>query len=280
MESQKIENHIKPRVLIHRTHRVKAILRRYRLNTVCEEAFCPNISECFDRGIATFLLMGRICTRYCSFCGIKKMRNPPQPAPHEPENLKRAVQELGMRYVVLTSVNRDDLEDMGANHLAKCIKEVKSTGAKVEILSPDLGYRLDLIDILLEAQPDVFAHNVETVYSLYPKVRPYGDFEGALKILRYAKEKGSITKTSFIVGLGETKEELYECIKMVRNTGCDIITIGQYFQPSLKKNQNVKNFFCDWEELENYCINLGFKGVFVGPRVRSSYLADKIFPCG
>lgn len=270
-------NLTKPKIKLSETHRIKIILRKFKLHTVCEESLCPNISECFGgRHTATFLLMGRFCTRYCSFCAIEKMKNPPPPDPEEPENLKKAVMEMGIDYVVLTSVNRDDLEDGGARHLAECIKAVKSTGKKVEILSPDLKYKIENLDIVLSAKPDVFAHDIETVPSLYPKVRPKGDFEKSLLLLRYAKEKGFITKTSIILGLGEKKNELFETIEKVRKYAmCDILVVGQYFQPSLSKNQKAYQLEKSiWEELEALCRKLEFKSFIVGPRARSSYLAD------
>ncbi|GBD02967.1 Lipoyl synthase [bacterium HR19] len=268
---------MKPKVNLSATHEIKKILRNYKLFTVCEESLCPNISECFgERKTATFLLLGKYCTRYCSFCAIGKMKKPPPPDPDEITNLKKAVQEMKLKYVVLTSVNRDDLEDGGAEHLAKCISEVKKLGAIVEILSPDLKYKTENLDIVLSAKPDVFAHDIETVPSLYPKVRPKGNFEKSLFLLRYAKEKGFITKTSIIVGLGEKKSELFETIEKVRKYAmCDILVVGQYFQPSLSKNQ--KAYQLDesiWEELEVFCRNMEFKSFIVGPRARSSYLAD------
>jgi lipoic acid synthetase len=268
---------MKPKVNLSATHEIKKILRKYRLFTVCEESLCPNISECFGkRKTATFLLLGKYCTRYCSFCAVAKMKNPPPPDPQEITNLKKAVQEMNLKYVVLTSVNRDDLEDGGAEHLAKCILEVKKLGVIVEILSPDLKYKIENLDIVLSAKPDVFAHDLETVPSLYPKVRPKGNFEKSLFLLRYAKEKGFITKTSIIVGLGEKKEELLETIEKIKKYSmCDIIVIGQYFQPSLLRNQKVSPIDqIIWEELEDFCRKLGFKSFFVGPRARSSYLAD------
>jgi len=268
---------IKPKVRFSETHRIKEILRRYKLHTVCEESLCPNISECFGRRhTATFLIMGRICTRYCSFCAIEKSKNPPPLDPNEPENLKNAVKEMGIRYVVLTSPTRDDLEDGGAKHISECIKTVKEIGCKVEILCPDLKYEIKNLDIVLSAKPDVFAHNVETVPELYQRVRPKGDFEKSLELLKYAKSKGFITKTSIILGMGEKDDELKRAIEKIAQTGCDIITFGQYFQPSLTKNGKVYSFIPEekWEFLREFCKKLGFKAVFAGPNVRSSYLAD------
>lgn len=269
---------VKPKVNLQKAHKLKSVLRKYGLYTVCEESFCPNISECFgESGTATFLLMGRFCTRHCSYCGIRTMKNPPPPDPDEPTRLKGAVLELGLRFVVLTSVNRDDLADYGASHLAACIRAVKDAGCKVEILCPDLRYDLDKVDLVLEAKPDIFSHNVETVPRLYPKVRPWGDFKKSLELLRYAKHKGFTTKTSVIVGLGESFEELIETVSIIkRETGCDIITIGQYFQPTRSRNQGVAEYFDRWRELEDFCSSLGFFAI-VGPNVRSSYIADKVY---
>lgn len=269
---------VKPKVDLRKTHRVKGILRKYGLHTVCEESFCPNISECFgDAHTATFLLMGRFCTRHCSFCGIGTRRNPPPPDPAEPVRLKMAVAEMGLRFVVLTSVSRDDLPDYGASHIASCISAVKEVGCGVEILCPDLRYDLEKVEVVLSSRPDVFSHNIETVERLYPKVRPWGDFKRSIEILRYAKSKGFITKTSFIVGLGETYEELIEAVETVwRESRCDIITVGQYYQPTKLRNQEVAVQFDRWEELEKHISSLGAFAA-VGPNVRSSYLADRIF---
>lgn len=269
---------IKPKLNLKETHRIKTILRKYNLHTVCEESFCPNISECFGGNhTATFLLMGSFCTRHCSFCGIRTSKNPPPLDPEEPEKLKKSVLEMGLKFVVLTSVNRDDLEDFGANHLAKCIRSLKSIGCEVEILSPDLNYHKDKIDIVLDAKPEIFAHNIETVPRLYPSVRPWGDFRKSVELLRYAKSKGFITKTSLIVGLGEEYSEILEAVRIIKlESDCDIITVGQYFQPTKSRNQNVIEMFDKWKDLEDYCKSLGFFAV-VGPNVRSSYIADKVF---
>lgn len=273
-----IADQFKPKINLKRTHKIKEILRKYNLFTVCEESFCPNISECFgDSNTATFLLLGKYCTRHCSFCGISTLKNPPLPDPKEPENLKNAVIEMGLKFAVLTAVNRDDLNDFGASHLAACIKEVKKTGCKTEILSPDMNYQKDKIDLILESKPDVFSHNIETVERLYPFVRPRGDFRKSLEILRYAKAKGFITKTSLIVGLGERYDEILDTLKVIKQeSDCDIITVGQYFQPTKTRNQSVKNNFNRWKEIEEFCMSMGVL-CFAGPNVRSSYLAHKVF---
>ncbi len=267
----------KPKVKLSDTHKIKEVLRKYKLNSVCEESYCPNISECFGiEKTVTFLLLGNLCTRHCSYCGIKISKKPPLPDPAEPRNLRMAIEELGIKYAVLTSVNRDDIEDGGASHLAECIKSIKDI-CKVEILSPDFKYDLRNLDILLEAKPDVFAHNIETVERLYPKARPKGDYGKSLYILKYASQKNFITKTSLIVGLGETYPEVERTIYEIRETGCNIITVGQYFQPSLKSNINSYPVDSEiWYKIEELCNKLGFDAYFIGPQVRSSYLADKI----
>ena len=271
-------SNIKPKVRLSETHRVKRVLRKYKLHTVCEESLCPNISECFGHNhTATFLLMGNICTRHCAYCNIKTMKSPPPPDPEEPENLRKAVEEMGISYVVLTSPDRDDLPDKGAKHLARCVKILKDIGKKVEILSPDLGYDKKNWDILLSSQPDVFAHNIEVVPRLYPKIRPKGDYKKSLLFLEYASNMGFTTKTSLILGLGEKEEEVYETLKDIRETGCKIITMGQYYQPSLVRNKNVERFVIDWDKFKKMCEDIGFEFAFVGPNVRSSYLADKVY---
>ncbi len=268
-------------VIIPTSHKVKEILRKYKLHSVCEEAKCPNRGECFSSGTATFLIMGDICTRNCTFCAIKK-GNPMPLDEKEPENLKKAVSELNLKYVVLTSVTRDDLEDGGANHYEKCIKAIKSLDREifVEVLTPDFkGSRIS-IEKVINSGIDVFNHNVETVPSLYKKVRPLANYTTSLKVLEMAKEIDTElpVKSGIMVGLGETMEEIKETLKDIKSTGCDLLTVGQYLQPRFL-NLPVTRYLKpeEFDEIKEFALSIGFKGVFSGPLVRSSYFAHKMY---
>ncbi len=271
---------MKPLLRLSEVHRVKRILRRTRLNTVCEESRCPNISECFGSGTATFMILGDRCTRSCSFCNVKRGKGRP-PDPEEPYRLLEAVKVLGLSYVVITSVTRDDLPDGGASQFASCIKVLKENipNVKVEVLVPDFLGKREALETVVLAGPDVFAHNVETVPRLYPRVRGGADYRRSLELLKGAKEieKRLITKSAIVVGFGETKEEIVKVMEDLRSVDCDLLTIGQYYQPSLRHHPVVKYYREEeFRELEEIARSLGFKAVLCGPNVRSSYRAVEV----
>jgi lipoic acid synthetase len=255
---------------------LKKMMRSKTLHTVCEEAHCPNIGECWGRGTATFLILGEICTRSCGFCAIKTGK--PEPIdPEEPLKVALAVQQMGISHVVITSVNRDELPDQGSTIWAKTITEVRRLNPKVsiEVLIPDFKGDLDCLQRVLDSKPDILNHNVETVPRLYRIVRPQAKYERSLKVLQYAKEKGFITKTGMMVGIGETFDEVIEVMKDLREINVDIFTVGQYLQPT-PKHLPVDRFVTP-EEFKQYRmigIQLGFRHVESGPLVRSSYHAE------
>lgn len=260
---------------------VKDIVKQHRLATVCEEAKCPNISECWSAGTATIMLMGEVCTRACRFCSVNTGNPKGWLDVEEPENTAKAVQFMGLAYVVLTSVNRDDLPDGGAGHYARTIKEVKrlNPDTGVEALTPDFLGLESAIDTLLDSGLDVFAQNVETVKRLTHPVRdPRAGYEQTLDVLRYAAQTSDvITKTSLMLGLGETDDELLECMDDLRTASVDVLTLGQYLQPT--KNHLPVERFVTPEEFERYrtCgLEKGFKEVVSGVFVRSSYRAERV----
>ncbi len=261
-------------------HDLKVLLREARLHTVCEEAKCPNIVECFQRPTATFLILGDICTRNCRFCSIKKGKPGPVD-PYEPLNLAITSKKLGLKHVVITSVTRDDLPDGGAEIFARSVKFVRDlTGASVEVLTPDFKGDRGALDTVIESRPDIFNHNVETVPSLYRRVRPMADYRRSLEVLRYVKERSPdiLVKSGLMVGLGETPEEVMDVMRDLKEAGCDIITIGQYFQPT-KKNLAVTRFVPEKEynEYKKFGETIGVRYVFAGTYVRSSYNAYSVF---
>ena len=261
--------------------KVKAILERGNLHTVCEEARCPNLGDCFSKGTATFLILGRVCTRNCGFCAVE--RGTPLPLNEsEPEAVARAVGEMKLQYVVLTSVTRDDLQDGGASHYAKAIRAIRALdpGVKIEVLIPDLKGDRTALETVLKEQPDVLNHNVETVPRLYPQVRPQADYRRSLELLQWAKETDPslLTKSGFMLGLGETQEEVLNLLTDLREVGCDFLTIGQYLQPRSDRLPVVR--YVPPEEFEEYretAQGMGFKGVASGPFVRSSFHASQMF---
>lgn len=260
---------------------VKDIVKQHRLATVCEEAKCPNISECWSAGTATIMLMGEVCTRACRFCSVNTGNPKGWLDVEEPENTAKAVQLMGLAYVVLTSVNRDDLPDGGAGHYARTIKEVKrlNPDTGVEALTPDFLGLESAIDTLLDSGLDVFAQNVETVKRLTHPVRdPRAGYEQTLYVLRYAAQTSDvITKTSLMLGLGETDDELLECMDDLRTASVDVLTLGQYLQPT--KNHLPVERFVTPEEFERYRtwgLEKGFKEVVSGVFVRSSYRAERV----
>lgn len=261
--------------------RLKAILRANQLHTVCEEAACPNIGECFGHGTATFMIMGNICTRRCPFCDVAHGR--PQPLdPQEPLNLARTVASMGLRFVVVTSVDRDDLRDGGAGHFVACIGALRaaSPGISIEILVPDFRGRMDkALEILSLAPPDVFNHNLETVPRLYKVARPGADYLHSLELLRKFKERHAEvpTKSGLMVGLGETNEEIEQTMRDLRAHGCDLLTIGQYLQPSRDHHLPVRRYVtpAEFEKFAAVGHDMGFRNVASGPLVRSSYHAEQ-----
>ncbi len=260
---------------------VKDIVKQHRLATVCEEAKCPNISECWSAGTATIMLMGEVCTRACRFCSVNTGNPKGWLDTEEPENTAKAVQLMGLSYVVLTSVNRDDLPDGGAGHYAKTIKEVKrlNPDTGVEALTPDFLGLESAIDTLLESGLDVFAQNVETVKRLTHPVRdPRAGYEQTVNVLKYAAQTSDvITKTSLMLGLGETDDELLECMDDLREASVDVLTLGQYLQPT-KNHLPVERFVTpdEFERYREWGLQKGFKEVVSGVFVRSSYRAERV----
>ena len=259
--------------------KVKQQLRELNLHTVCEEASCPNLAECFSNKTATLMIMGAICTRRCPFCDVAHGR-PMALDPDEPKNVARNTAQLGLRYVVITSVDRDDLKDGGAGHFAECVREARALNEalKVEILVPDFRGRMEVALEKLSAQlPDVLNHNLETVPSLYSKVRPGADYFWSLSLLyQFKKLHPQVdTKSGIMVGLGETQEEVIKVMRDLRANDVDMITIGQYLQPT-KHHLAVERYVTpeEFKEYEEIGYQLGFKNVASGPMVRSSYHAD------
>ena len=260
--------------------RIKKILRKNSLATVCEEANCPNLGECFSGGTATFMIMGEICTRRCPFCDVGHGK--PNPLdPNEPIQLAEAIAEMQLKYVVITSVDRDDLRDGGAQHFADCIRESRerSPSLEVEILTPDFRGRMDVaLDILQETPPNVFNHNLETVPRLYRESRPGANYRWSLDLLKQykARKPEVLTKSGLMVGLGETKDEIIDVLKDMREHDIDMLTIGQYLQPS--RDHLAVDRYVEPAEFDEYTAvaqELGFKQAACGPLVRSSYHADK-----
>ncbi len=260
---------------------LKDRLRARSLVTVCEEASCPNIHECFNKGTATFMILGDICTRRCSFCDVAHGR-PKPPDPQEPENLARTIAQMRLRYVVITSVDRDDLRDGGAGHFVECIERVRdaSPGIKVEILVPDFrgkGRLERALDILEQAPPDVFNHNLETVAPLYRNVRPGADYDWSLRLLQEFKRRipGVPTKSGIMLGLGETRDQVEQALRDLRDHDVDMITLGQYLQPTPHHHPVMEYWTPEaFDELAEAGYAMGFTHVASGPMVRSSYHAD------
>lgn len=260
--------------------RIKQLLRKHKLASVCEEAQCPNLGECFSGGTATFMIMGEICTRRCPFCDVAHGR--PNPLdPQEPVELAKAIAEMQLNYVVITSVDRDDLRDGGAAHFASCIREsrVLSPDLRVEILVPDFRGRMEpALEAFVQDPPDVFNHNLESVPSLYKAIRPGSDYQWSLNLLKRYKQlcPDVLTKSGLMLGLGETKQEVIDELKDMREHDIDMLTLGQYLQPS-RHHLPVDRFVepAEFDELGAIAKELGFKSVASGPLVRSSYHADK-----
>jgi lipoic acid synthetase len=262
-----------------RVARIKRILRKQRLSSVCEEAACPNLGECFNHGTATFMIMGDICTRRCPFCDVAHGR--PQPLDTgEPKQLARAIEAMGLNYVVITSVDRDDLRDGGAGHFAECVQAVRTRnpGTRIEVLVPDFRGRMEkALDAFKKGTPDVFNHNLETVPRLYRQVRPGADYHWSLELLQRFKtlHPQVPTKSGIMLGLGETAREVEAVLTDLRTRGCDMLTLGQYLQPS-RAHLPVQRYLApeEFDRLGDLARRLGFSNVASGPMVRSSYHAD------
>jgi lipoyl synthase len=272
-----------------RTHfqslnRLKSGLRELNLHTVCESARCPNIHECFHRGAATFMILGNWCTRGCGFCSVPKanpQKHDMRLDPAEPVNVARMAAEMKLRYVVITSVNRDDLDDGGSHHFAETVREVRRAlpEARVEVLTPDFCGDMEAVARVLDAAPNVFNHNMETVPRLYRKVRPQAGYRQSLEVLAGARRYAPnvLTKSGFMVGLGETEAEVHSLLRDLRAAGTDVATIGQYLQPT-RRNLPVAAYIdpAQFDSYRDYGLEIGFKMVFSGPLVRSSYMADEV----
>lgn len=259
--------------------RLKAVLRENKLHTVCEEANCPNLGECFKSGTATFMIMGDICTRRCPFCDVGHGR--PNPLdPEEPKNMAQTIAAMGLKYVVITSVDRDDLRDGGAGHFVSCIRETRNlnSGITIEVLTPDFRGRVDVaLELLAQEPPDVFNHNLETIPRLYRQARPGADYQGSLDLLRRFKDRhpGVPTKSGLMLGLGENLDEVEEVMRDMRAHGIEMLTLGQYLQPSAH-HLPVQRYVTpqEFDMLRETGERLGFTHVASGPMVRSSYHAD------
>ncbi len=255
---------------------VRNIVSDYKLHTVCEEARCPNMSECWSRGTATFMILGDICTRSCGFCAVKTGK-PIGLDIDEPRRVAQAVKLMGIKHAVITSVNRDDLKDGGAGIFAETVKKIRELvpGCRVEVLIPDFKGDEKALDIVIEAKPDILNHNVETVPRLYKIVRPQAKYERSLKVLEYCKKHGLVTKTGLMLGIGEKTDEVIDVMKDLRSIDVDILTLGQYLQPT-KMHLPVDRFVPpeEFEALKKIGLEMGFKYVESGPLVRSSYHAE------
>jgi lipoic acid synthetase len=263
------------------TRDTKHLLRRHKLSTVCEEARCPNRGDCFAKPTATFLILGPNCTRNCGFCSVRSF-SPDKVDENEPENVAEAAEEMQLKYIVITSVTRDDLQDGGAGQFAKTISAArrKIPHARIEVLTPDFQGNMNSLKVVLDAGPDVFNHNVETVARLYPVVRPEAEYERSLFVLKQSKKIAPdiFTKSGFMLGLGETYAEVINILKDLRNVECDFVTIGQYLRPT-RKNLPVVEYILPevFEDLRMKALEMGFKYVISGPLVRSSMNAEEMY---
>lgn len=256
---------------------IKAIVQGSKLHTVCEEAHCPNISDCWSRGTATFMILGDVCSRRCRFCAIQK-GEPSEPDYKEPQRIAESIRKMKLKHSVITSVTRDDLIDGGAEIWASTIIEIRKLNpdTTVEVLIPDFQGKQLLYQTVFDCKPDILNHNIETVPRLYPIARPLADYNNSLKLLKDAKEFGLKTKTGLMVGLGEKKEEVLDCFKDLRENAVDIITIGQYLQPTAK-HLPVDRYVepQEFEEYKNLALEMGFEHIESAPLVRSSYHAEE-----
>jgi lipoic acid synthetase len=259
--------------------RTEQIVEKYQLNTVCEEAKCPNRFECYTKKTATFLALGKACTRNCGFCDIDFTKTPKAPEADEPERIALSVKELGLKHAVVTMVARDDLADFGASHIAAIIRAIRAEneGVTVEVLTSDFSGDASALNLVLEAEPEIFNHNIETVRRLSPRIRHKAEYDRTLAVLRQAKESGKtrFVKSGIMIGLGETEEEVEATIRDLSDVGCGIVTIGQYLQPSRQKLR-VQEFVPpeQFKRYEAYGLAHGIFHMYCGPFVRSSYNAD------
>lgn len=264
--------------------RTRRLLDGLRLNTVCQSAECPNLGECWNRGAATFMILGECCTRACHFCAVKTGRGESMESlADEPARVAQAAQQLKLRHVVVTSVNRDDLDDEGAGHFARVIcslREACGADLIIEVLTPDFHAREDCLRTVLEAGPDLFNHNLETIRRLHPVVRPQAKYDRSLEVIRRIRQLDSqrTTKSGLMVGMGETQEEMREALRDLRAAGCEILTVGQYLSPS-KEHYPVAEYVAPdvFTAYREYAMELGFRAAFCGPFVRSSYQAEQVF---
>ncbi len=258
---------------------LRDVLKEGRLNTVCEEAHCPNIGECWESGTATFMILGDVCTRACTYCAVASSV-PGAVDPLEPGRVADAVRRMGLSYAVITSVDRDDLGDGGASIFAECIASVRERvrACKIEVLIPDFGGDEDSLAVVMNARPDTLNHNIETVRRVFSRVRPKGDYDLSLELLRRAKSRdpNAVTKSGMMVGLGETWDEIVETMADLRAVDCDLLTIGQYLRPSKKQTPLAKWYTPgEFDDLKREGESMGFKDIASGPLVRSSYHADQ-----
>ena len=255
---------------------VRSILNQNNLNTVCDEAKCPNIAECFDRGTATFLIMGDICTRRCFYCNIHS-GSPVELDIEEPKKIAMAVNRLNLNYAVITSVTRDDLPDSGAEQFYNTVIEIRKVNpdCKVEVLAPDFNGNIKLLELVLGSSPYIFNHNIEVVKELYPCIRGGGGYDNALQILKHARSFLPLIKSGLIIGIGETKKQIIETLRDLRSVGVSILTIGQYLQPARDLSE-VRKYYTpqEFNEFRDEALKMGFSRVFSSPLVRSSYHAD------
>ena len=259
--------------------KMKSLLKSTKLHTICEEAKCPNIAECFGCGTAVFLILGDTCTRNCIYCNVKHGR-PLTLNPNEPREIAESVRELGLNYVVITSVTRDDLSDGGAGVFYNCVKEIKNMNndCKVEVLIPDFKGSKKALKKIIDSKPDVINHNIEVVKELFSDIRPEGDYNISLQVLKNIKKINSNikSKSGFMIGLGETENQIVKTMIDLREVDVDFLTIGQYLQPS-KAHTNIKRYYKpkEFEDFKKTALDIGFKHVESGPLVRSSYHAEK-----
>ena len=255
---------------------VAKLMHDLALNTVCQEARCPNIFECWGAGTATFMVLGEICTRRCTFCAVSR-GTPFAADADEPRRVAEAVDRMGVRHAVITMVNRDDMPDGGAEHIAQTVRAVRDrTGAAVEVLISDLEGNRDALRVVIASQPEVLAHNIETVPRLYAQVRPVAKYDRSLQVLRWSREAGMLTKSSLMLGLGETEEEILAVARDLRNAGVAIFTMGQYLAPT-ERHHPVRRYYTpeEFAELGKQALHLGFQHVESAPLVRSSYMAHR-----
>jgi lipoic acid synthetase len=261
--------------------RLRGLMRDLDLHTVCEEAHCPNVGECWNRGTATFMILGDVCTRACGFCAVKTGLPGLPPDPEEPRRVANAVARMGLRHAVITSVNRDDQRDGGAAIFAAVIREIRTRipGCAVEVLIPDFKGDWAALQTVLTARPDVLNHNTETVARLYRTVRPGASFPRSLELLRRSKEAGLLTKSGIMVGLGEERDEVFDTIRAIRGAGTDVLTVGQYLRPSPDHLPLVRYYSPEeFDQLRDFAKGLGYAHVESGPLVRSSYHAEEHVP--